>query len=94
MNKHIDWIKNNLKPEFGDVSEEEIRHVAWCLMTIDDWYYHDASLGDFLTAVVNNDLIEAFSRADGTNTKLMYLYPYYLYNEVPTEWRDKAKRTT
>jgi hypothetical protein len=40
-------------------------------------------LGDFLTAVVKNDLHEAFARADETNIKHMWTYLCFLHNEVP-----------
>lgn len=39
--------------------------------------------GDFLTAVLENDFMEAFSRADDDNTRDMKQYAMILYNELP-----------
>jgi len=39
--------------------------------------------GDFLTAVLENDLMEAFGRADLENQHCMKAYCTWLYNEAP-----------
>ena len=39
--------------------------------------------GHFLTGVLENDLMEAFSRADLENMKNIRAYCGYLYNEAP-----------
>ena len=39
--------------------------------------------GHFLTAVLSNDLMEAFARADEVNTACMESYLMWLYNDVP-----------
>lgn len=39
--------------------------------------------GGFLTAVLSNDLMEAFSHADETNRHCMRAYVMWLYNEAP-----------
>ena len=39
--------------------------------------------GDFLTAVLENDLMRACCHADGTNIDLIPVYAAYLYNEAP-----------
>lgn len=39
--------------------------------------------GDFLMAVLQNDLKEAFGRADEYNTRAMHSIVQYLYNHVP-----------
>lgn len=39
--------------------------------------------GDFLQAVLSNDLIESFGRADYENATQMRAYILWLYNEVP-----------
>ncbi len=41
--------------------------------------------GDFLRAVLTNDLREACLRADGINIKLLPLYAAWLYNCAPKE---------
>lgn len=40
-------------------------------------------VGDFLEAVISNDLRGACSRADDTNIHLIPVYIAYLYNETP-----------
>ena len=48
--------------------------------------------GHFLTAVLENDLAEAFGRADTENLKNMRAYVGYLYNEAPIDcWGSPAK---
>ena len=40
--------------------------------------------GDFLTAVLQNDLMEAMGRADDENIANLPAYAGYLYNEAPS----------
>ena len=39
--------------------------------------------GDFLSAVIENDLREAVGRADDDNIRILPAYVAYLYNEAP-----------
>ena len=39
--------------------------------------------GDFMSAVLKNDLMEAFGRADDTNQRFMHNYAMFLYNDAP-----------
>jgi len=39
--------------------------------------------GDFLTAVLQNDFMEACGRADATNRDLLFDYALFLYNDAP-----------
>uniref|UniRef100_A0A6H1ZV46 Uncharacterized protein n=1 Tax=viral metagenome TaxID=1070528 RepID=A0A6H1ZV46_9ZZZZ len=46
--------------------------------------------GDFLTAVFENNLVEAFGKADDTNQMFMFEYAKFLYNEAPRScWGSK-----
>ena len=48
--------------------------------------------GDFLTAVITNDLTEAVSRADEENMQNLPAYVNYFYNEAPSPcWGSKEK---
>ncbi len=48
--------------------------------------------GDFLQAVLRNDLVAAFSRADATNAAAMQTWASWLYNECPSAaWGTMAK---
>jgi len=40
--------------------------------------------GDFLTAVLSNDLMESFGRADDINRPRIYDYCVFLYNQAPS----------
>ena len=44
---------------------------------------HGLQPGDFLTAVITNDLKEAVARADDENIKNLPAYVGWLYNEAP-----------
>jgi hypothetical protein len=49
-------------------------------------------VGDFLTAVFENNFCEALSRADGNNLRNIRAYAAYLYNEADQRcWGSKAK---
>lgn len=49
-------------------------------------------VGDFLTAVLRNDLKEACVRADDENIKIIPIYVAYLYNEAPSSsWGSSEK---
>jgi hypothetical protein len=48
--------------------------------------------GSFLMAVLCNDLVEAFHRADKTNNAAMELWASWLYNECPSPlWGSPTK---
>ena len=48
--------------------------------------------GGFLTAVLENNLMEAFGRADDTNRSTMFNYVDFLYNYAPAPaWGSPAK---
>lgn len=44
---------------------------------------HGHQVGHFLTALFSNDLVGAFSRADGTNKAAMHIWASFLYSEAP-----------
>jgi len=47
------------------------------------WIEHGILPGEFLQAVLRNDLMGAVHRADGTNIENLPAYIGYLYNEAP-----------
>lgn len=48
--------------------------------------------GDFMTAVLENNLVEAFQRADNTNLDHMTEWARFLYWEMPSEaWGSPEK---
>ena len=40
--------------------------------------------GQFLQAVISNDLKEAVSRADDNNVKILHVYICFFYNKTPS----------
>lgn len=48
--------------------------------------------GDFLTAVISNDLSESFGRADETNREWLFDIVNFFYNEAPFDcWKSVTK---
>ena len=45
---------------------------------------HGVIPGDFLQAVITNNLVEAFHRADDTNIAKLQDYAQFLYWEIPS----------
>lgn len=56
------------------------------------WASHGYQPGDFLTAVLSNDLFEAAARADMTNRFDLWEICEYIYNELPSAcWGSREK---
>lgn len=51
--------------------------------TIDDYVAHGLKPGGFVTAVLANDLMEAFGKADLENRRAMFSIVEYVHNHVP-----------
>lgn len=54
-----------------------------------DFFEIGRPVGHFLTAVLSNDLMESFSRADENNRRIMHDYCLFLYNQAPQIERSK-----
>jgi hypothetical protein len=53
---------------------------------------HGIAPGDFLTAVICNDLSESFACADDTNLERMHDIVKFFYNEAPSgSWGSKKR---
>lgn len=50
---------------------------------LERWVKHGIIPGDFLTAVIENDLMKAMGRADSYNRATIFQICSYLYNEAP-----------
>ncbi len=50
---------------------------------IDRYVNHGIPTGDFLRAVLENNLMEAIGRADDDNIKIIHNICRYVYNEIP-----------
>jgi len=59
---------------------------------IKNYINHGRKPGDFLTAVIQNKLIQAIQTADSTNIKNLQAYAMYFYWEVPSiAWGSEEK---
>ncbi|RLC36449.1 hypothetical protein DRH29_04570 [candidate division Kazan bacterium] len=91
----IVWLKDQSLVkhlmDHGAIREQDLEHAAECMFNIYLWYWKDLPIGHFLTAVLKNDFIEACCRADSTNKMLLSMYALFLYNNVPIDFRRKAR---
>jgi hypothetical protein len=54
---------------------------------------HGVNPGHFLTAIIENNLFEACSRADPENRRHLYEWAHWFYNYAPTGcWGSRAKK--
>ena len=82
-------IKELMKADL--LTDKDVDHVANCIHHIYGWYHGKQNLGHFLTAIVENNLMEACGRADTANTLCLPIYAMYLYNYAPDDYKQKAK---
>ena len=76
-----------------DIPEQELHHIAECCHHLYLWSVGKLpSLGDFLTAVVKNDLMKAVSHADRTNMRSLWVYAVFIYNVAPVGWNKKEEK--
>lgn len=52
--------------------------------SLERYLEHGVEPGGFLRAVLENDLVGAFGRADAENMRAMKAWASYIYNEVPS----------
>jgi len=90
------WLKQQGQIKFlierQALTEKNLDHIAMCMHHIYLAYHNiipPTGLGHFLTAVIQNDLVEACGRADSTNRLVLPLYATFLYNCVPMDYREK-----
>ena len=82
------YAEDNNEP---NLTSNELDHVAMCMEHLQKWYHEDYPLGNFLTAIVNNDLRNAVFQADDINIKALKLYVWFLTWNLPSDWRKKAQ---
>ena len=85
-----EYAERNNEP---GLTPDELDHVAMCMEHIYRWYHEDLPLGDFLTAVVRNNLMEAVFTADDVNIRALKMYAWFLTWHLPADWRQKANGT-
>jgi len=57
-----------------------------------DWINHGILPGSFLTAVLENNLMEAVGRADSTNSMRLKDYAQFLYNGAPADCHGSKEK--
>ena len=55
-------------------------HMQW---SMEAWIFDGHKPGDFLTAVLENNLEQSFGRADETNRAALFNYCRFLYSDAP-----------
>ena len=73
------------------------------IQTINDYVEHGYEPGGFVTAVLANDLMASFGRADHENQATLFQICSYVYNEIPLschgsyekveEWLKRVRET-
>jgi len=59
---------------------------------IDQYAEQGVPMGDFLTALVANDLMSALGRADDGNRRDIFQLCMYVYNEIPSDSHGSYER--
>ncbi len=59
---------------------------------VERYVIHGVMPGDFLTALFQNDLKEAFNRADEDNTRAMRNWVMFMINYMPSESQGSVKK--
>lgn len=55
---------------------------------------HHIPMGGFMNAVLENDLLEAYFRADDINRRLIFEIVSWLYSQAPVECWGSAKKVS
>ncbi len=70
-------------PESAFAPERADGVPAHTLQALKDFYCNGCEPGGFVTAVLDNDLREAFGRADEMNRRCLFPIVRFLYNHAP-----------
>lgn len=82
-----EWVVLNVRLMPDSISTlDEIDHLVFCLEHLYRHYTEGYPVGDFLSAVADNNLSESAVRADDVNRKALYLYVLFLANKLPYPW--------
>jgi len=60
--------------------------------SIREYLLHGHPVGDFLTALLSNQLVESYCKADKNNTALMSSWADWLWNDCPLEARGSPEK--
>ena len=80
---HVVYGQITGRPEWGDAMQRLI--PEYMRPGVLRWIAGGIRPGNFLSAVLENDLMGAYGRADSTNVACMEDYVTFLYNYVPSD---------
>lgn len=64
---------------------------SWAIESLKEYVRVGRPAGDFLEAVLSNDLMDAFGRADYICRAEMFEYTKYVYNDMPLSCHGSRK---
>ena len=83
----IEKAENHIRMKLAEYGCPSYMHESFVRYVIDG-----RPIGDFLTNLLGNDLMGAFSHADAANTEAMRAWTMAVYNVIPcTAWRSKKR---
>lgn len=66
------------------ITEAHYRRISpACRGALIRYVLHGDQVGDFLSAVISNELVEAAGRADAENIVILHVYAAFLHNVAP-----------
>lgn len=95
------WAINQIPEERIDLitivtdktEEEIINHVTTCLEHLCRWYNDPtAYIGKFVRYLLLNDFTSTVGMADSVNTRLLDVYATFIYQYLPGDYKEKAKK--
>ena len=76
---------------FGETNYDQVPN-SYITEAVKRYVEEGEAVGHFLTALLSNDLVGAFSRADGSNREKMWDWVKFLWNEVPSNcWGSREQ---
>ena len=76
---------------FGETDYDQVPN-SYMTEAVKRYVEEGEAVGHFLTALLSNDLVGAFSRADGSNREKMWDWVKFLWNEVPSNcWGSREQ---
>ena len=86
----LDWIHNNLPYHIKDmIPLSDGLHILQCMEAMVASLCGKHPAGEFVEAVLNNDLMAALDLADDVNQIVLRTYMLFIYNKVPHPLRRK-----
>jgi hypothetical protein len=84
----IDDVRREMPNRYRKIMGRVPEGAAYSLGT---WVFFGKNIGGgFVNAILENDLVEAYSRADSSNTRIMEVYARWLHNDAPGgSWRKE-----